>query len=311
MVLKFEKVAIVGATGPTGRTLAAELRRRGVPVRVISRSMHGLTGAFPEPAFEKTVGDALDPTALRAAVAGCDCIVDCIGLPGDRMADHPRVAHNIASAVARASARCLQVSSYWCYIPIVSLPVSEDHPRTGGPPWARLRGEAEDILRDAGTAIVHLPDFFGPHVHFSTLQMPLYDAAAGKPMNWIGGVDIERDYAYVPDAMRDVADLMHHTQAYGKDWVVPGSGPVSARYVSEILSGILGHSVKIRSAGPFVLRLVSLFNHDLRGFLQMVPTYVKPIRYDGTRLDGLIGPTKRTSYGEALAETVQWITRGG
>jgi len=310
MVLRFEKVGILGATGPTGRALATELRRRGVPVRAIARGMKGLTRAFPEADLEKVAGDALDPPALRGAIEGCDCVVDCIGLPGDRMADHPEIARNIAAAVDETGARCVQVSSYWCYMPIVSLPVSEGHPREGGPLWARLRREPENILRNAGAAIVHLPDFFGSHVHVSTLQMPLRDAVDGKPMNWIGGVDVERDYIYVPDAMRIVADLLASETAYGDDWLVPGSGPISARRVAGILTDILGHAVKIRAAGPLVLRLIGLFNRDLRGFMQVVPTYVRPIRYDGAKLEGLLGPTRRTSYEDGLAETVRSIRQG-
>jgi nucleoside-diphosphate-sugar epimerase len=285
MTLNFEKVAILGATGPTGRALAAELRQRGVPVRAVARRMEGLEAAFPEAETEKVRGDALDPGSLRTAIAGCDCVVDCVGLPADQMTDHPKTARNIAAAVAATGARCLQVSSYWCYMPIVRLPVSEDHPRAGGPPWARLRREPEDILREAGAAIVHLPDFFGPHVHTSTLQLPLRDAVAGKPMNWIGGD--------------------------GEDWIAPGSGPVSATRVAAILSGILGHTVKIRAAGQLALRLVSLFNRDLRGFMQLAPTYVKPIRFDGTKLEGLIGAIPRASYEDALAETVRSIAEGG
>lgn len=311
MNLTFDKIAILGATGPTGRALAAELRYRGVPVRAVARRMEGLNATYPEAETEKAAADALDPDSLKTAIEGCDCVVDCIGLPADQMTDHPKTARNIAAAVAGTGVRCLQVSSYWCYIPIVALPVSESHPRTGGPPWVRLRREPEDILREAGAAIVHLPDFFGPHVHTSTLQLPLREAVAGKPMNWIGGTEVERDYIYVPDAMRIVADLMTREGAYGEDWVVPGSGPVSAARVAAILSRILGHTVKIRAAGPLVLRLVSLFKRDLRGFMQMVPTYVKPIRYDGAKLGELIGPTPRASYDDALAETVRSITEDG
>ncbi len=311
MTLSFEKVAILGATGPTGRTLATELRQRGGAVRTVARHMAGLEAAFPEAETEKVGGDALDLDSLRAAVDGCDCVVDCIGLPADRMEDHPKTARNIAAAIAGTGARCLQVSSYWCYVPIVALPVSEIHPREGGPPWAQLRREPEDILREAGAAIVHLPDFFGPHVHTSTLQTPLRDAVAGKPMNWIGGAEVERDYIYVPDAMRIVADLMTREGAYGEDWIVPGSGPISAARVATILSGILGRTVKIRTAGPLVLRVVSLFNRDLRGFMQLVPTYVKPIRFDGAKLEGLIGATVRTPYEHALAETVRSIAEAG
>ena len=44
----------------------------------------------------------------------------------------------------------------------------------------RFRREAEDILVDAGAAIVNLPDFYGPEMHVSTLQQALVEAIAGK-----------------------------------------------------------------------------------------------------------------------------------
>lgn len=305
MTRKFHKVAILGATGPTGRALEAELRRRGQAVRVVSRSTARLETAFPAPDIERRAGDALDLDSVLAAVDGCDCVVDCIGLPAAQMADHPRTAHSIAAAIQRTGARCLQVSSYWCYIPIGALPVTEELPRSGGPPWARLRREAEDILRGAGAAIVHLPDFFGPAAHTGTLQMALRDAAAGRAINWIGGIDVERDYIYVPDAMRVVADLLPRREAYGEDWIVPGSGPLSARRLADVLSPLLGRKVVVRAAGPAMLRLVSLFSRDLRGFMQLVPTYVRPIRFDGTRLERLLGTPERTTYEDAVAETLR------
>jgi hypothetical protein len=44
------------------------------------------------------------------------------------------------------------------------------------------------------------------------------------------------------------------------------------------------------------LRIVSLFNKDLRGLLQVAPDYMKPVRYDARKLEGLLGPPKMTSY---------------
>jgi hypothetical protein len=38
------------------------------------------------------------------------------------------------------------------------------------------------------------------------------------------------------------------------------------------------------------LRIVSLFNKDLRGLLQVAPDYMKPVRYDARKLQGLLGP---------------------
>jgi hypothetical protein len=80
---------------------------------------------------------------------------------------HPVTARNIASTIQHTNARCVQVSSYWAYYHQVR---AESHPRSSGPARARYRREAEDILREAGAAILHLPDFYGPQVHISTFS---------------------------------------------------------------------------------------------------------------------------------------------
>lgn len=305
--ITISRAVILGATGPTGRALARELAGRGVPLRLGSRRKQSLERAFPDLDAEHAEVDALDAAAVAAAAKGCDVLFDCIGTPGEHMDDHPRIARNIAAALGQVGIRGVQVSSFWCYMPLERTVIDESHPREGGPPWAQLRREAEDILRAAGAAIIHMPDFFGPHVHTSTLQMPLGEALAGQTMNWIGSADTAREYAYVPDAMHALAELAHHEAAYGDDWIMPGAGPVTGREVAEIAAAHLGREVRVRGAGPFLLRLVSLFKPDLRAFMQMVPEYVKPVSYDATKLRTLIGEVPATPYREALGETLDWM----
>jgi nucleoside-diphosphate-sugar epimerase len=309
MILTPARIAVLGATGPTGRALASALVERGHTVRVVARRIGVLQTDFPSPQVEKRPGDAMDPGSLARALEGCDTVVDCIGLPGDRMADHPTTARNLARFVEDSHAHCVQVSSYWSFIPVRELPLSERHPREGGPPWACYRRAAEDILREAGAAIVHLPDFFGPHVHTSTLQMSMADAVNGKPMRWIGPTDVERDYVYVPDAMGIVAELVTRAEAYGDDWIVPGSGPISADALAGTLAKVLGRPVRAQATPPWLLRALSLFNKDLRGFMQLVPEYAKPIAYDGSKLKGLLGATVRTPYEDALHATIESLAK--
>ena len=83
------KVVIVGATGPTGIHLAAELCKTTATVRVVARGMDKLARLFPDAVFEKRPADVLDPDATLQAIDGCDLVYDCIGLPGDQMHLHP------------------------------------------------------------------------------------------------------------------------------------------------------------------------------------------------------------------------------
>jgi len=301
------KIAVVGATGPTGIHLVTELRKTVASVRVIARSTDRLARLFPEAAVERWPADVLDADATLRAIEGCDLVYDCIGLPGDQMHLHPVTARNIAGALGQTKARCVQVSSYWAYYSQVRTEMNESHPRIGGPPWVRYRREAEDILLEAGAAILHLPDFYGPQVHISTFQNALNEAASGKTVNWIGKADVHREYVYVPDAMRIAAAVGSCSEAFGAHWCLPGSGPLSGREAVDIAARHLGRSVKLRSAGLTTLRIVGLVNRDLRGFLQVAPDYMKPVRYDARKLQRLLGPPQMTTYDVGIGETLSWI----
>ena len=300
-------IAIVGATGPTGIALAAELHKTDAHLRVVARGMDKLARLFPDPPIDKRSADVLDAAETSRALDGCDLVYDCIGLPGDQMHLHPVTARNLVGALKQSKARCVHVSSYWAYYPQARAEMNEGHPRIGGPPWVRHRREAEDILREAGAAILHLPDFYGPQVHVSTLQNALAEAAAGKTVNWLGGADVQREYIFVADAMRIAAAIGNRPEAFGQHWCLPGSGPLSGRQVAEIAGRKLGRPVKLRAAGMTMLRIVGLFKKDVRGFLQIAPNYMRPVRYDARKLAGLLGAPAMTAYEDGIGRTLASI----
>ena len=70
-------VALLGATGFTGRLTAAELTRRGVHHRLGGRSKERLE-AVPSQA-ERHVVDIADPASLDAFLDGADVLITCVG----------------------------------------------------------------------------------------------------------------------------------------------------------------------------------------------------------------------------------------
>ena len=306
-MISFRKAAVLGATGPTGIHLTSRLRGRVPAIRVASRSSRNLEKSFPETELERVAVDVLEEGGAGRAIEGCDLVFDCIGLPSALMDRHPRVAENVAAAVSQTGARCVQISSYWAYLPVVRLPLDESHPREGGPPWVRYRRAAEDALQRAGAAIVNLPDFYGPDVHTSVLQNALRDAVRGNAMSWIGAADVPREHTFVPDAMKAVVDLAHREEAYGERFVFPGAGPLTGRRLAEIASEHLDRAVKLRAAAPWLLRIVGLFNAELRSFLPMVPHYVKPMSFDAGKLRKLLGTLQTTDYERGVRVTLDWL----
>lgn len=70
-------VALLGATGYTGRLVAAELARRGIEHRLGGRSAERLA-AVPS-AGERHVVDLTDPASLDVFLDGVDVLVTCVG----------------------------------------------------------------------------------------------------------------------------------------------------------------------------------------------------------------------------------------
>jgi hypothetical protein len=70
-------ITVFGATGHTGRFVAAELRRRGVPSILSGRDPDRLARLYPDGDLRPASVD--DPAALDAALAGADAVVNCAG----------------------------------------------------------------------------------------------------------------------------------------------------------------------------------------------------------------------------------------
>jgi nucleoside-diphosphate-sugar epimerase len=277
-------------------------------VVAVSRRPATLAELFAgEQRVETAAADALDTGAIAEIVKGCELVVDCIGLPPERMADHPKTARVISDAARETGARCLQVSSYWSFFPHEGEVVNEDHPRRGGHEWFRLRREAEDVMLAAGAAVVHLPDFFGPHVHTSSVQAALEEAASGGPVHCLGRPDTSREAAFIPDAMRTVADLAERDEAYGTDWALRGSGPLSADRLAGIASEHLDRQIEVSAAPVWLLKVLVWVHPKLRAIRPIVPHYVRPVRYDTSKLRGLLGEVETTPFERAIPATLDWI----
>ena len=177
---------------------------------------------------ERIEADLHDPDAATRAAEGSDLIFHCVGLPYPQFADHPVLARATAEAMRRTGARCLLVSSYYAYEPILRTPIDENHPREPRAFKARMRKEQEDILLDAGAAVTLLPDFYGPGVEISMLGLALRDLARGRTANWIGRPDVLRQHIYVPDAAQILVDLAGREEAYGQRWNVATTATESA-----------------------------------------------------------------------------------
>lgn len=307
--LQFQKAAVLGATGPTGRVIAAALHDRDLLVRVVSRSMSNLQRAFPESAYEPHDADLLDPDAARRAINGCDLIVDCIGLPLDRFEEHVPITRSIVDAARTTGARCVAIGGFWSYQSLSEEPLPESAPRNPTTRLGRIRREQEDILLDAGAAIAALPDFYGPGVTNSSAAAAMIPFLQGKRAKWIGAVDHPRDFIYIPDLGEPICRLAMREEAYGQRWHLTGAGPITPCRFTEIAAEHLGREPALLVGKKPVLTLMGLFNADLRRFLDVYHLYAGPAVFDDSRLRALIDDYPTTSYEQGVPAFVDWLAK--
>lgn len=303
----FQRAAVFGATGATGREITRELRRRGVAVRAVSRSADNLARDFGDLEVDRHVADLGDRDAAVEAAADCDLVFHCVGLPAERFSLHVPLTQNTVAAIEAQRARGVLVTSYWSYGPGDDEPISEDRRPVPGSEMARIRKEQEDVMLAAGGCVARLPDFYGPGADLSLANDALQAVFAGRAALWPGDPDARRDFIFVPDSGPVLCELTSRSGAYGRPWNVPGSGAETPRSILECAARLRGTELKLRRGRRWMLELFALFNRQARGFRDVFPLYERPAILDTTRIRELLGELRLTSYEDGIRQTFAWM----
>jgi nucleoside-diphosphate-sugar epimerase len=305
--MEIRKVALFGATGVMGKCIARELLRRNIQARVVSRSQSNLQRTFMDMSVELMIGDLMDQETAKRAADSCEVIFHCVGVPVERFRDHIPISQNTIAAMRATGAKGLLLSSFWSYGPSRAAPVGEAQPRQPASEKERIRKEQEDLFQAATAAVTILPDFYGPEAEIGFVNTALRAIAAGKTANWIGALDRPRELIYVPDAAFPIVELAGFDTAYGQRWNVAGPGAITPRQLLQMAAGYCGTLLKVRAASKLILRILGLFNSQVRAMQELYPLYMNPPILDASKLRSLIGTYPVTSYEEGIRKTVDWI----
>lgn len=304
------KVALFGATGAIGKSLATALRQRGLGYRVVGRAAASLDAAFgADPLAEKVSWNPDDPASVRAAARGVDTIIYLVGVPYTQFRRHPVVMRQtLDGAVAEGVKRILLIGTVYAYGRTRSNPVREDHPRQPHTFKGRMRKEQEDLLLQAHRdgriqgAVLRLPDFYGPGVELSFLDSLFKAASSGGRALMMGPIDRPHQFVFVPDVGPVALQLAQQPQAYGRVWHFAGSGTAIPLELSERAFAMAGTRPRRRVVTGGMLRLLGLFSPMMRELAEMHYLWSEPLVMDDSALEQLLGTLQRTSYEEGMRQ---------
>lgn len=306
------EIALLGAAGATGKSIAEALQKEGMPYRVIGRSAGPLEQSFGlDPLAEVRTWNPDDPESVRGVLAGAETVIYLVGVNYWQFQLHPVLMRKtIEGAVTAGVKRILLIGTVYPYGRPQSATVNEDHARNPHTFKGKMRKEQEDILfaaHEAGqieACELRLPDFYGPQAEKSLLWRAFVAAKKGGRAELIGPIDTPHQFVFVPDVGPIVARLLKAEGAWGKRWNFAGSGTITQRAMVKKIFAAAGKPMRLMLAGKTMLRLMGFFSPTMREMVEMQYLQTDPVLMDDSRLDRLLGGLKRTSYDEGIRLTL-------
>src|SRR5277367_4718325 len=110
-----DRVALFGAAGAIGGSIAAALRGQDRPYRVVGRSRADLEKNFAsDPRAEIVTWNPDDPASVRAAARGIDVIFYLVGVPYWQFELHPQLMRKtLEGAIAEGVQRIVLIGTVY------------------------------------------------------------------------------------------------------------------------------------------------------------------------------------------------------
>jgi nucleoside-diphosphate-sugar epimerase len=307
------RIALIGAAGAIGGSIAAELRKRSLPYRVVGRGRAELERAFGSDSNAEIVTwNPDDPASVRAASRGVDTIFYLVGVPYWQFELHPQLMRKtLDGAIAEGVQHIVLIGTVYPFGHARTERVREDHPREPHTYKGRMRKEQEDLVLSADASgkirgtILRLPDFYGPGVEKSFLASAFQAAVKGGRAQLVGPIDTPHEFVFVPDVGPVALALAAEPGAYGRAWHFGGPGTITQRSFVERIFREAGSEPKFIVANRTILRIMGLFNPLMREMVEMNYLFQTPVIMDDSAIHGLLGSVHKTSYEDGIRETLR------
>jgi nucleoside-diphosphate-sugar epimerase len=301
---------VLGASGGVGGAVARELARWGARVRGVTRLGRGDVPA----GVEMVAADVTNHDQMRAVCAGASVVYFCAN-PGytEWPRAFPPLLEGALAGAAASGAKFVMADNLYVYPP-TTAPITEEMPWQPVTRKGRVRAAMDERLMAAHRAgevrvvIGRASDYFGPGALATSTAGEIFFKAyfAGKPVDWVGRLDVPHTVSYIEDFGRGLVTLGEHEAALGQAWHIPAAPAPTGQEFIEMIFAAGGRRAKIRTASRGALRALGLFNPLLREMVEMAYEFEQPYVMDGSKFTRAFGGAP-TPLPEAVAATVAWF----
>jgi nucleoside-diphosphate-sugar epimerase len=303
-------VGLFGASGAVGHALAPALEQQEIAYRAVGRDAERLRRDFPR--AQPVRADFLSGEGLGVAAQDVDTVFYLAGAPYTEFYKHPIMVRNALDAAQAAGVkRFVHIAPVYSYGPARIRPVPETQPHAPSTRKGRFRLEQErGVLErnsaDFATMVVHLPDFYGPHAELSYANAFMREALGGKTASFVGPLDAQREFVYVPDVAEPLLRLAAMNDAYGRCWNLGGRAIQARTFVDQVFATI-GTPPKFRSIPKLMLQVVGIVQPFMREVAEMYYLFDSNFVLDDSALQRRLNGYAKTPFAEGIAQTITWM----
>lgn len=257
----------------------------------------------------------LDSDVLTAATEGADVLYAVVGLPYAAQVwerDWPPAMRNLISAVEANGCKLVFLDNVYAY-GLVAGAMTE---ATAYNPCSRkgeVRARVATELMEADktgrivATIGRSADFYGPEALLSTFGERFFKGALDKgKAEWLCSTKTLHTFNYTPDNAGALATLGEEDAANGKIWHLPSAEALAGDHFIALVSELLGRPLKPRVLSRRTIKLVGLFNAQLREIPEMLYQNDHDYVFD-SRAFSRTFRQEPTAYREGLSATLQWF----
>ena len=253
--MRHQNILVLGGTGFVGRSVVDRLAAEGRRVRVPTRRLTQARELAVLPTVEIVEADIHDPATLDRLLAGCDAVINLVGILHDPGTQHPygrwfcavhvELPRRLTAACkARGIERLLHVSA---------LGADGNGPSA----YLRSKGDGEDIVRSAGpvgTTIFRPSVVFGDGDQFLNRFAGL---AACLPVLLLGRPAARLQPVWVEDVAAAIGNALDEPATFGKTYELCGPTVYPLRRLVQFAARASGHPRPVIGLPDFLAYLLA------------------------------------------------------
>jgi nucleoside-diphosphate-sugar epimerase len=298
---------VIFGAGPLGKWTARALVELGKAVRMVNRN--GKIERIPA-GVEVISSDAYNLARNIEITRGAAAVYQCAQPHYHEWSEKfPPLQQAILNAAAANGAKLVVGDNLYMYGHFNGA-LREDAPLAPNTKKGKVRAAMAQEVMDAHTsgkvraAIGRASDFFGPD-DYALTAYAIIPAVQGKTANLLGRTDQPHSFTYLADFGRLLAALGTREEALGQVWFAPTNAPITQAEFMKLVEAELGRPVKTMVGGPFMMRLLGLFNKEIAETVEMMFEWTNPYVIDSSKATRAFG-LQPTPLAQAICETVRW-----